>query len=412
MERAPSPPGTILAAGGLIGTGLATLALVAPTLPARLLESPFADRLASFDLALDALGVVFALAMLACAVGLVAKGASFVTWALALVVVHGIFQLGGAAVEKVLFGGTSTLLTLRLAFAVATSLLCFAPLLAAYVILERRRADPAASDATARRGAAFVIVEGAVACLFLGASVLAMAAYSRSLAAFYESQAPRAQAEAGDEAGAPGSSSAVGAPVNAPAGEEGAGAPDPGTEPTRAAQAEDGAPGAAGDSGAGGADGAEGAAGAHGRSGGPFLTRLASVDGKTRPLWEKGPPVTLVDFWASWCGPCLYELPNLQVLHDRLGDRGVRVVLVNVDLDGPDEVGRFLAKRRIGLGSLVDRDGSVFQELGLRALPSMFLLDAQGRPVRSYVGAEDPRRIEQDILGVLSSGSGSRSRNG
>ena len=408
MERAPSPPGTILAAGGLIGTGLATLALVAPTLPARLLESPFADRLASFDLALDALGVLFALAMLACAVGLVAKGASFVTWALALVVVHGIFQLGGAAVEKVLFGGTSTLLTLRLAFAVATSLLCFAPLLAAYVILERRRAAPAASDAPARRGAAFVIVEGAVACLFLGASVLAMAAYSRSLAAFYEAQAPRVQAEAGDEAGA-GSSSTGRAPVNAPPGEEDAGAPDPRTEAAQAAQAEDGAPGAAGDSGSGGAYGADGA---DGGSGAPFLTRLASVDGRTRPLWEKGPPVTLVDFWASWCGPCLYELPNLQVLHDRLGDRGVRVVLVNVDLDSPDEVGRFLAKRRIGLGSLVDRDGSVFQELGLRALPSMFLLDAQGRPIRSYVGAEDPRRIEQDILGVLSSGSGSRSRNG
>src|SRR5262245_15107966 len=139
MEKNPSPPGALLAAGGLIGTGLATLALVAPTLPARVLDSPMADSLASFDLALDTLGILFAIAMLACAVGLIAKGASFVAWSLALVVVHGLFQLGGAALEKVFFGGTSTLLTLRLVFAIATSLLCLAPLLAAYVILERRR---------------------------------------------------------------------------------------------------------------------------------------------------------------------------------------------------------------------------------------------------------------------------------
>ena len=364
----PSPPGTILAAGGLVGTGLATLALVAPTLPARVLDSPLADRLTSFDLALDALGVLFALAMLACAVGLVAKGAQFVTWSLALVVVHGIFQLGGAAIEKVVFGGTSTLLTLRLVLAVATSLLCFAPLLAAYVILERRRG---ASSVPERRGAAFAIVEGCVACLFLGAAVLAMAAYSRSLAALHESQAPRAEA-AMDEAAARGWEPTGHVPEpGADSENPGEAAPDPDA---------DAAP----------ADAAI------------FRTPLASVDGSKRPLWEKGPAVTLVDFWASWCGPCLYELPNLQILHERLNDRGVKVVLVNVDLDGPGEVGRFLKGRRIGLDSLVDRDGAVFQELGLSALPSMFLLDAQGRPIRSYVGAEDPRRIEHDILSVLS----------
>jgi thiol-disulfide isomerase/thioredoxin len=393
MEKPTSPPGTILAAGGLFGTGLATLALVAPTIPARVLDSPLADRLASFDLALDALGVLFALAMLACAVGLVVKGASFVTWSLALVMVHGIFQLGGAALEKVVFGGTSTLLTLRLVFAVATSLLCFAPLLAAYVILGRRRGG--ASSVPSRRGAAFVIVEACIACLFLGASVLAMGAYSRSLSAFHEAQAPpRTAAAAGEEAS---TGSMVGAPDPGYAGSEESprsdrdGAPDPGME---AAPAD-------------GPDAASGSA-----SAAIFRTRLASVDGTKRPLWEKGPSVTLVDFWASWCAPCLYELPNLQVLHDRLGDRGLKVVLVNVDLDAPREVGRFLEKRRIGLDSLVDRDGAVFQELGLRALPSMFLLDAQGRPIRSYVGAEDPRQIERDILAVLSAGSGSRNRNG
>ena len=79
-----------------------------------------------------------------------------------------------------------------------------------------------------------------------------------------------------------------------------------------------------------------------------------------------------------------------------------------VDLDAPrfkqapTEVGRFLKGRRIQLNSLVDRDGSVFRDLGLSALPSMFLLDAEGRPIQSYVGAADPREIEQDILGALS----------
>lgn len=377
MEKAPPPPGTILAAGGLIGTGLATLILVAPTIPSRLADSPFADRLASFDLALDALGVVFALAMLACAVGLVVRGASFVTWALALVVVHGIFQLGGAAIEKTLFGGTSTLLTLRLAFVVATGVLCFAPLLAAYVLLEKRRYG---SAAPARRGSEFVIVEGCVACVFLAASILAMGAYSRSLAALVVTQAQHEEQEPA-EAATPGAGSFTGsepAASPAPTGAATEDALDPAAEAGAAI----------------------------------FTSHLPSNDGRSRALWEKGPAATLVDFWASWCGPCLYELPNLQALHQRLGDRGLRVVLVNVDLNEPEDVKRFLVGRRIGLGSLVDRDGSVFQELGLRALPSMFLLDAQGRPVQSYVGAEDPRVLEQDILGVLSAAERSRARPG
>src|SRR5262245_5480838 len=362
MERQPLPPGTILAAGGLIGTGLATLALVAPTIPARLAESPYADRLASFDLALDALGVLFALGMLACAAGLVVRGASFVTWSLALVVVHGIFQLGGAAIEKTVFGGTSTLLTLRLLLAAATALLCIAPLLAAYFILERRRAGSSASAlhapstpalnaprapalnaprAPARR-ALFVVAEGIAACLVLGVSVLAMTVLSRSLAALYDAQMPHEATTLtdGEEPGS-GTAPAEGDPGFGSAGSAG--------DPAAAASAD--APFKA--------DGDAAAAAAI------FRKRLMSVDGRLRPLWNQGPQATLVDFWASWCGPCLYELPNLEVLQDRLRDRGVEVVLANVDLEESEAVGRFLGKRRIGLGSLVDKDASIFQELGL-----------------------------------------------
>src|SRR5439155_576531 len=83
MDTQPSPPGSFLAAGALIGTGVGTLVLLAPSLPARLAESPFSEGLASFDLALDALSVLFGLAMLVCAAGLITRGASSVTPALA-----------------------------------------------------------------------------------------------------------------------------------------------------------------------------------------------------------------------------------------------------------------------------------------------------------------------------------------
>lgn len=129
-----------------------------------------------------------------------------------------------------------------------------------------------------------------------------------------------------------------------------------------------------------------------------FRNRLEAVSGGTKPVWEEGAPATLVDFWASWCLPCLAELPHLQELQHRVEGRGMRVVLVNVDLNEAASAGRFLQKKGIHLDSLVDREAVLFQAAGLGALPSAFVLDAKGRPVMFFEGGMGREELETALL--------------
>jgi len=125
-----------------------------------------------------------------------------------------------------------------------------------------------------------------------------------------------------------------------------------------------------------------------------FRNRLEAASGGTKPVWQDGAPATLVDFWASWCGPCLQELPRLQELQERVEARGMRVVLINVDLGNATSTGRFLKRKGIRIDSLVDRDAILFQAIGLEALPSTFVLDAKGRPVEFIEGGASGEELE------------------
>jgi len=129
-----------------------------------------------------------------------------------------------------------------------------------------------------------------------------------------------------------------------------------------------------------------------------FRNALDAVTGGTKPIWAEGAEATLVDFWASWCPPCLAELPHLQELQERVEKRGMKVVLVNVDLENTQAVGRFLQRKGIHLDSLLDRDSVLFQALGLDALPSTFVLDARGRPVAFFQGGMGREELELVLL--------------
>lgn len=129
-----------------------------------------------------------------------------------------------------------------------------------------------------------------------------------------------------------------------------------------------------------------------------FHNRLDAVSGGTRPVWEPGASATLVDFWASWCQPCLAELPHLQDLHDRVAGRGIKVVLINVDLGDRNGTGRFLQRKGIHLDCLIDRDGVLFQAVGLEVLPSTFVLDKSGHVVAFFEGGMSADALETALL--------------
>jgi thiol-disulfide isomerase/thioredoxin len=113
----------------------------------------------------------------------------------------------------------------------------------------------------------------------------------------------------------------------------------------------------------------------------------------------RGRPV-LLSFWASWCGPCRIELPELQKLYQELAGEGFVLLTVNVDV-APAFADRFLAQLGISVPvyRMNQRDLVV---LGVSALPTNILLDPEGRPVHIYTGysptlPQEIRRLVEEM---------------
>ena len=124
---------------------------------------------------------------------------------------------------------------------------------------------------------------------------------------------------------------------------------------------------------------------------------FSSLDGSTAMTIAdvRGRPV-LLTFWASWCGPCRVELPELSKLYGELVGRGFILITVNVD-QHPLMGKRFLDS--LGLTLPVYRiDPRITKALGVDALPTNILLDLEGRFVQAYKGytpnvVEEVRRL-------------------
>lgn len=94
---------------------------------------------------------------------------------------------------------------------------------------------------------------------------------------------------------------------------------------------------------------------------------LASYKGK----------VVYLDFWASWCPPCLTSLPILEQLRKEFPATDFQVVAVNLDTD-TGRAKRFLSKRSIGYPSASDPSGKIPEKFGLETMPTSYLIDREG----------------------------------
>jgi thiol-disulfide isomerase/thioredoxin len=102
----------------------------------------------------------------------------------------------------------------------------------------------------------------------------------------------------------------------------------------------------------------------------------------------RGRPL-LVNLWATWCGPCVAEMPTLDALAAREGER-LKVLTVSQDLDGRDKVEAFFAKRGYrNLETWLDPQMALMAALKVEILPTTILYDSQGREVWRVTGMED-----------------------
>ncbi len=136
----------------------------------------------------------------------------------------------------------------------------------------------------------------------------------------------------------------------------------------------------------------------------PDLTVVDHRTGASVPVFEPGAPVTIVEFWATWCGPCRAAIPDMQALHARLGD-DVRVIALTDET--ADEVGD--VPDELGMDWLVGRDvdGAVNDAMWVMSFPTWFIADAEGTIVEVVTGGGRVSRVEEAALAVLAAdGSG------
>ena len=111
--------------------------------------------------------------------------------------------------------------------------------------------------------------------------------------------------------------------------------------------------------------------------------------------------VVLVDFWASWCGPCRMLAPRLSALKDKYGAQGLSVV--GITTDDAEKAAVFAEKTQMRYGIVVDKDGDTSRAYGVTALPTMLLVDKKGIVREVFVGY-DPgaeARVETALKALL-----------
>ncbi|MCC7176156.1 MAG: redoxin domain-containing protein [Bryobacterales bacterium] len=128
---------------------------------------------------------------------------------------------------------------------------------------------------------------------------------------------------------------------------------------------------------------------------------LKDGDGRTVKLSDYRGKVVLLNFWATWCGPCKLEIPWFTEFETNLKDRGFAVLGVSMDEDGWDVVKPFVARLGVNYRMLLGTDMVAQQYGGVDALPTSFLIDREGKIASTHVGLVSRRDYENDIQALL-----------
>ncbi len=126
----------------------------------------------------------------------------------------------------------------------------------------------------------------------------------------------------------------------------------------------------------------------------PELT-MEALDGRTISMADQRGKVVLVNFWATWCGPCREEIPYLVRLAERYPDH-LTVIGVSEDHGSPDAVAEFAGQYGVNYPIVMSTPEIKRAFPGVFALPTSFVVDPDGRMVESHVGLISPVILEQE----------------
>jgi thiol-disulfide isomerase/thioredoxin len=139
---------------------------------------------------------------------------------------------------------------------------------------------------------------------------------------------------------------------------------------------------------------------------------LKDVDGRTVSLAEYKGKVVLLNFWATWCGPCKIEIPWFVEFEQKYKDRGFAVLGVALDEEGWEVVKPYLEQAKVNYRVVVGNDSVATLYGGVDSLPTSFVLDQDGRIAATHVGLVSKSEYENEISQLLDGGQRSDAGRG
>lgn len=128
---------------------------------------------------------------------------------------------------------------------------------------------------------------------------------------------------------------------------------------------------------------------------------LKDADGKTVHLSDYKGKVVLLDFWATWCGPCRIEIPWFTDMENKRKDKGFEVLGVSMDDNGWEDVKPFLAEMKVNYRVVIGDDPTTQAYGGVDSLPTTFLIDKQGKIAAIHIGLANRKEFEDGVDALL-----------
>ena len=111
--------------------------------------------------------------------------------------------------------------------------------------------------------------------------------------------------------------------------------------------------------------------------------------------------MVVLEFWATWCGPCMQSMPLVDEVVREFADRGVELLAVNME-EQPEQIKAMLERHKLKVPVALDRDGVVAAKYAVTAIPQTVVIDRDGKVARLFVGggkktAESLRTAIQEL---------------
>jgi thiol-disulfide isomerase/thioredoxin len=128
---------------------------------------------------------------------------------------------------------------------------------------------------------------------------------------------------------------------------------------------------------------------------------LKSADGATYSLSKYKGKVVVVNFWATWCGPCRKEIPDFIKAYKNYKNEGLAIIGIALDEDGWTKVTPYVTENKINYPIVLGDEEVVRNYGGINAIPTTFIIDKKGNIVDQYTGMMSLKQLEAKVKPLL-----------